>query len=438
MHTTIVVLRGAFTGVLLTYVILTIGHLATQVRFAHQTHRRQRATPKNVGPTALSLTVDVIIPCFNEQPEVLASCLRSVANQDYEGTLTVYVVDDGSRNRQQLQPVYDEFGRDRRFVIMQLANNVGKRKAQVAAIRQSVGDLVVAIDSDTTIEPDVVRKLAVAMADPGVGAAMGQMVASNRRATWLTRLVDMEYWIACNQERAAQSVFGAVMCCCGPCAIYRRSALITVLDDYETQIFRGRPSDFGEDRHLTILILRSGLRTIYVPDATAATVVPERIRPYLRQQLRWARSTYRDTLLAIKLLPRLHRYLTLDVVGQNLAPLLLSLSMITGLSLVALSATPPPWWSVAAIAGLSLLHCPYGAWRTRKMAFFAFAFHEFINVSLLLPLKIYALCTLSNTNWGSRTIPAEQQQCPPQQAMTTTGLSTFSDTRGTHEEVVSL
>ncbi|MFP3693100.1 glycosyltransferase family 2 protein, partial [Burkholderia sp. SIMBA_048] len=125
-----------------------------------------------------------------------------------------------------------------------------------------------------------------------------QLVAQNRSATWLTRLIDMEYWIACNEERTAQAHFGAVMCCCGPCAIYRRSAIASVLEQYETQYFRGRRSDFGEDRHLTILMLMAGLRTVYVPDAIAATVVPERFGPYLLQQLRWARSTYRDSLLA--------------------------------------------------------------------------------------------------------------------------------------------
>ncbi len=307
----------------------------------------------------------------------------------------------------------------------------------MVAIRQSVGDLVMSIDSDTVIEPDVVRRLAAAMADPKVGAAMGQMLASNSRATWLTRLVNMEYWIACNQERAAQSVFGAVMCCCGPCAIYRRSALMAVLDDYETQIFRGRPSDFGEDRHLTILILRSGLRTSYVPDARAATVVPERIRPYLRQQLRWARSTYRDTLLAIRILPRLDRYLTVDVIGQNLAPLLLGLSMLTGIAFVTLSMAPPPWWSVAAMTGLALLHCCYGARRTSSLAFFMFAFHGLINISMILPLKVYALCTLGNTNWGSRVIPAALEDTT-RQAHTEGQVSAHPDSLAINKEVVSL
>ncbi len=47
-----------------------------------------------------------------------------------------------------------------------------------------------------------------------------------------------------------------------------------------------------------------------------------------------------------------------------------------------------------------------GAWHNRTTTFFTFALHDFIKIGLLLPLKVYALCTLGNTNWGSRTIPA--------------------------------
>ncbi|WP_131785987.1 chitooligosaccharide synthase NodC [Protofrankia symbiont of Coriaria ruscifolia] len=385
------------------YVTLALGYQGAKTFYARRAFRP--TTMYHADPCDVLPSVDVIIPCYHEDPLTLAACLRSVAAQDYQGELRVYVVDDGSKNRDRLGPVYDTYAGDPRFTFLLLPHNVGKRKAQVAAIRRSAGDLVVNVDSDTIIEPDVVRKLAAKMTDPAVGAAMGQMVARNRRATWLTRLIDMEYWIACNEERAAQAEFGAVMCCCGPCTIYRRSVLLAVLDQYETQFFRGRPSDFGEDRHLTILMLKAGLRTEYVPDATAATVVPERMRPYLSQQLRWARSTYRDTLLAIRLLPRLGRYLMLDVVGQNLAPLLLGLTVLTGFAQIAATATIP-WWPILVITAVTLISCCCAAWHTRQARFFAFALHTFINIFLLLPLKAYAICTLSNANWGSRAIPA--------------------------------
>lgn len=209
------------------------------------------------------------------------------------------------------------------------------------------------------------------MQNRAIGAAMGQLTASNRDDTWLTRLIDMEYWLACNEERAAQARFGAVMCCCGPCAMYRRSALMLLLDQYETQFFRGKPSDFGEDRHLTILMLTAGFRTEYVPDAIAATVVPDKLGPYLRQQLRWARSTFRDTFLAFRLLASLDRYLTLDVIGQNIGPLLLALSVLSGLAQLAATATIP-WWTGLTIALMTVVRCGFAAFRARQLRFLGF------------------------------------------------------------------
>ncbi|MBB4396584.1 chitooligosaccharide synthase NodC [Bradyrhizobium sp. ERR14] len=358
----------------------------------------------NLGRSEAPLpSVDVIVPCFNEDPITLAECLESLASQDYTGKMQVYVVDDGSANRDLVAPVHKIYANDPRFSIILLANNVGKRKAQIAAIRSSSGDLVLNVDSDTILAADVVAKLVLKMHDPQVGAAMGQLIASNRSETWLTRLIDMEYWLACNEERAAQARFGAVMCCCGPCAMYRRSALALLLDQYEAQFFRGKPSDFGEDRHLTILMLKAGFRTEYVPDAIAATVVPDSLGPYLRQQLRWARSTFRDTFLALRLLPELDGYLTLDVIGQNLGPLLLALSSLAALAQLVIGGSVP-WWTGLTIAAMTMVRCSVASLRAREVRFLGFSLHTPINIFLLLPLKAYALCTLSNSDWLSRKV----------------------------------
>ncbi|WP_310126978.1 chitooligosaccharide synthase NodC [Paraburkholderia terricola] len=387
----------------LSYATLAIGYKGMQALYILRAGRSTHA--RCAAPRANWPSVDVIVPCYNEAPAILAACLRSLAAQDYPGTLRVYLVDDGSSNRDVVVPVHETWADDPRFAFVLLPRNVGKRKAQIAAIHRSTGELVINVDSDTVIAPDVVRKLVDAMADPTVGAAMGQLVARNRSATWLTRLIDMEYWIACNEERTAQAHFGAVMCCCGPCAIYRRSAIASVLEQYETQYFRGRRSDFGEDRHLTILMLMAGLRTVYVPDAIAATVVPERFGPYLLQQLRWARSTYRDSLLARRLLPRLDRYITVDTIGLQLGPLLLAFSVLTAFAQIALTATIP-WCAIVVLTAMTVLRCGVVAWRARQLRFLGFTVHTFVNIFMLLPVKAWALLTLDNSNWLSRTTRA--------------------------------
>ncbi|CCD87682.1 Nodulation protein C (N-acetylglucosaminyltransferase) [Bradyrhizobium sp. ORS 285] len=351
-------------------------------------------------------SVDVIVPCFNEDPTILLACLESIAQQDYSGQITVYVIDDGSDNREQLSIVHSCFKLDSRFSFITLPRNVGKRKAQIQAIRRSVGELILNVDSDTVLNPDVVRELAEAMQDRAVGAAMGQLSAINRKSTWLTRLIDMEYWLACNEERSAQARFGAVMCCCGPCAMYRRSALSPLLDQYESQYFLGKPSDFGEDRHLTLLMLKAGYKTAYVSSAVANTVVPDRLVPYLRQQLRWARSTLRDTLLSIGLLPRLNPYITLDVIGQNIGPLLLLLSLLMAAAQVFWT-DEAPWLTAEIIVAMTLVRCSVFAIRARQARFLAFVLHAPINIFLLVPVKAYALLTLRESDWLSRKSPCQ-------------------------------
>ncbi|MBB4365370.1 N-acetylglucosaminyltransferase [Bradyrhizobium sp. CIR18] len=384
------------------YALLSTIYKSAQALYAQPANNS--SMQDNLGRSEAVLpSVDVIVPCFNEDPITLAECLESLASQDYTGKLQIYVVDDGSANRDLVAPVHKIYADDPRFSIILLANNVGKRKAQIAAIRCSSGDLVLNVDSDTILAADVVTKLVLKMHDPQVGAAMGQLIASNRSQTWLTRLIDMEYWLACNEERAAQARFGAVMCCCGPCAMYRRSALALLLDQYEAQFFRGKPSDFGEDRHLTILMLKAGFRTEYVPDAIAATVVPDSLGPYLRQQLRWARSTFRDTFLALRLLPELDGYLTLDVIGQNLGPLLLAFSSLAALAQLVVGGSVP-WWTGLTIAAMTMVRCSVASLRAREVRFLGFSLHTPINIFLLLPLKAYALCTLSNSDWLSRKV----------------------------------
>ncbi|MFI5843724.1 glycosyltransferase [Catenuloplanes sp. NPDC051500] len=381
-----------------TYLVAVLGYLTLQVAFAE---RARRHTPAR-EPERLYPTVDVIVPCFNEEPATLTECLESLAVQDYPGHLAVHVVDDGSPNRSELLPIFERFRLDHGFHVSLLPHNKGKRYAQVLVIDKTDGDIIVAVDSDTMIAPDGIRHIVVALDEPSVGAAMGEMMVANRDENWLTRLIDARYWYACNQERAAQSRFGAVLCCSGPFSAYRRSVLEKVLDDYVDQRFLGRRSTYGEDRYLTNLILQIGSRTVYASHARAVTTAPDRIRPFLRQQLRWNRCTYRDTLGIAGQLPRLGAYLVLDAAMQVLAPLLLGLSALLVVSHTALAGTSSLPWYLAGFTVVATAYCGYGVWRTRDPRFLRFALYGVLHVALLIPNRLWALLTITDDRWGRR------------------------------------
>jgi hyaluronan synthase len=60
----------------------------------------------------------------------------------------------------------------------------------------------------------------------------------------------------------------------------------------------------GDDRVLTNELLRNGWRTVYQSTALVETDAPSDWRTFWRQQLRWGRSSQRETLLSLRWLWR--------------------------------------------------------------------------------------------------------------------------------------
>ena len=144
----------AVTVVLPLYLAVAPVYARLQRRFAALGHH-PRPVP---SPEPYRPSVDVIVPCYNEDPALLAACLGSLRQQDYKGELRVWVVDDGSSNRDAVLPVLlAETGLHQRVVL--LGANRGKREAQAAALRQGRGEVLVTVDSDTVIAPDGVSRI---------------------------------------------------------------------------------------------------------------------------------------------------------------------------------------------------------------------------------------------------------------------------------------
>jgi hyaluronan synthase/N-acetylglucosaminyltransferase len=281
--------------------------------------------------------------------------------------------------------------------------NGGKRVAQDHAVRIGSGELVVTIDSDTRIAPDGIRQLVGVFADPRVGAATGDVRVGNAGVNLLTRLIDLRYWVAFNQERAAQGLFGSVLCCSGPFAVYRRDVLSRVWRRYVTQTFRGTDCTYGDDRHLTNLVLAEGFRTVFTPQARAITSAPTTLRTYLRQQLRWNKSYYRELLWTLSFLPRLAVYMSFEVLAQTVLPVLLVLALATTVVRTAQHPTHVLTY-VGFVAVMAVAHCGYGIYRTRDWRFLCFVAYGFIHAALLVPVRIRAVTTLTDNRWGTRTV----------------------------------
>ncbi|MDA2804911.1 glycosyltransferase family 2 protein [Nocardiopsis suaedae] len=244
------------------------------------------------------LAVTVQIPVYNEDPGILRQCLRSVLEQT-RPVQRVRVVDDGSVDPGTGEPMTYARIRDD-FLARATALGVeatwdrtvnrGKRFAQMHVLGTDPADIFITLDSDSIMDRNAVREGLQPFADPKVQSVAGHVIVLNSRATLLTRLTCLLYLPFTRGLRSAQSVLGRVTINSGTLAFYRAETVRSVAGVYEHEQFWGRPMQMNDDSMLTFYALLRG-NTVHQPSALVFTLVPERLRHYLGQQLRWMRGT---------------------------------------------------------------------------------------------------------------------------------------------------
>jgi cellulose synthase/poly-beta-1,6-N-acetylglucosamine synthase-like glycosyltransferase len=286
-------------------------------RYDDPSDPRYAKIPDDSGASALSPRprVSLLVAVMNEQL-VIDQCVRSMVASDYPD-LEVVVVDDASTDgtAARLTELADELG----FRCVLLEENVGKKRALIAAASHATGEVIAFTDSDCVMAPDALRRCVAALvAHPSLGAVSGHARALNADATLLTRVQDTWYEGSFRVVKAAEATLGSVTCVSGPLAVFRRDAIWNYLPAWSADRFLGGEFRFATDRQLTGYVLGQkwkgrrlkerhpdprfttedyparSWRVGYVQSARVLTVVPETLPAFLRQQVRWKKSFVRN------------------------------------------------------------------------------------------------------------------------------------------------
>lgn len=248
-----------------------IGGLARSLAILAAAHLRRR---RSRGGAEFLPPVTVLVPAYDEEGVILAS-LAAVLGSDHPD-LRVIVIDDGSRDRTAAL-VEGAYGGDPRVRLLRQPNQ-GKWRALDNAYALVETEFVVAIDADTLIAPDAVRLILQPFRDPAVGAAAG-MVRVGNRGRLLTALQALEYVTAQNIERRAAEWLNGMMVVPGAIGAWRVAAVRSA------GLYSGQT--LTEDADLTVAVLRAGYRVVFEERAVSVTEVPQTLRHFLRQRLRW-------------------------------------------------------------------------------------------------------------------------------------------------------
>lgn len=242
-------------------------------------------------------TCTVIVPAYNEGKQVWET-LKSLANSDYPAEkLQLLAIDDGSKDDtwHWMQQAKKELGD--RVTIFQQPKNKGKRHALYRGFNIGTGDVFVTVDSDSVVNEDTLRNLVSPfILDEKCGAVAGNIRVLNNKKALLPKMLDVSFVLSFEFVRSAESSLNSVLCTPGALAAYRRSAVFAVLPEWINQTFMGKPSDIGEDRAMTNMILKQGNKVLFQRNAYAYTNVPESYKGLYKMFIRWGRSNVRENI----------------------------------------------------------------------------------------------------------------------------------------------
>jgi len=346
------------------------------------------------------ISTSIIVPFYQENPEVFTSCLNSCLDQRPS---EVIAVDDGSIDLTNYNNAVAMAKDHPNLLVLRQETNHGKRHAQAMAFRIAKSKILVTVDSDTVLEENALNELLKPFVEPKIGAVTGQLSILNKSRNLLTRILNIRYIVAGILERAAYSYFRVVNCTSGPMSAYRKDLVLKNLDNYLTQTHLGKKCTFGDDRHLTALILREGHSVFFQKTAKAKTMAPITFKSFAIQQLRWNRSFWRENFLATKWMWRRSIYLSFGTIMDMLLPFLYFASLVWSISISYASFTLFLLFPFFITAPLMAFVRNYDYFRlTKAKDYFLVPLYSWIYLVVLLPITFFALFTTGQTGWGTR------------------------------------
>jgi biofilm PGA synthesis N-glycosyltransferase PgaC len=219
--------------------------------------------------------VSVLIPTFCEE-KVIEATIEGVLKLDYPN-YEVVVVDDGSTDATvgKISP-YVESGRVR---LVRKTVNEGKAMALNDALQCLNGEIVLTIDADAVVDPQILRNIVPHFSSSRVAAVTGNPRVDNRR-TLLSKIQLIEFTSIVGLLRRAQRVWGRIQTVSGVVVAFRKSAV------FDVGLFD--PSMATEDIDMSWRLQKRFWDIRYEPRGLVRMQVPETLRAYLKQRKRWA------------------------------------------------------------------------------------------------------------------------------------------------------
>jgi cellulose synthase/poly-beta-1,6-N-acetylglucosamine synthase-like glycosyltransferase len=221
-----------------------------------------------------TLSVDIVLPMYNEEDVVVKTIknLLGITCREF----SIIVIDDGSTDKS-YDLVNTHFSDEPRVRLMR-QQNAGKSSALNRAMNSSQSDIIICIDADTLVRPDVIDKILPYFQDEKVAAVSGYVKVGNR-VNILTDMQYIEYLTVQNHERMIFEYINGILVVPGALGAFRRSAVEEV---------GGFTSEaLAEDCDITLRMLCRNYVIKNASEAMSFTEAPITAKMFFKQRVRW-------------------------------------------------------------------------------------------------------------------------------------------------------
>lgn len=244
---------------------------------------------------SFSGSLSIMIPAYKESQEsmekAVASVLAAAAKLPQEFEILILA--------DKREPEFISWCKQHWPNIQVLTADPGKRAAIRLGIESAKYEFVSVIESDTYADEMVFVEMLKPFADPHVGGVVGDQQIFEPYTSLVHFFNGLTELVKYRVVMPALSVLGAVNILGGRSVIFRRSAVLPLMDGLTGETLWGKKCISGDDGRLTSELQGTGWVTLYQSTALTLTVSPPTWKSLLKQRLRWARNGARRTMKAM-------------------------------------------------------------------------------------------------------------------------------------------
>jgi exo-beta-1,3-glucanase (GH17 family)/cellulose synthase/poly-beta-1,6-N-acetylglucosamine synthase-like glycosyltransferase len=244
--------------------------------------RGANVVPATIGETVTFPKVSIHVPAYFEPPDMLKQTLDAVSQLDYPNFECVVIINN-TPDPEFWQPIQDHcrgLGERFKFINAEKVQGFKAGALRIAMERTAVdAEIIGIIDADYVVQPDWLKDLVPAFADPRVGLVQAPQDHRDGDRSLMHYIMNGEYAGFFDIGMVQRNEFNSIIVH-GTMCLIRRAAM---------DMAGGWAGDtICEDTDLGLAIIEHGWMTHYTNDRYGYGLLPDTYEAFKKQRHRWA------------------------------------------------------------------------------------------------------------------------------------------------------